>query len=49
MGGSIPIIYTALETMQTKYQIPVIAVKGKIDNHPITFLIDSGASHSYIL
>jgi predicted aspartyl protease len=26
----------------------MIEVEGKIDNHPITILIDSGASHSYI-
>jgi hypothetical protein len=26
----------------------MIEVEGKIDNHPITILIDYGASHSYI-
>jgi predicted aspartyl protease len=26
----------------------MIEVQGKIDNHPIVILIDSGASHSYI-
>jgi hypothetical protein len=26
----------------------MIEVEGKIDNHPITILINSGASHSYI-
>ena len=26
----------------------MIEVEGKIDNHPITILIDFGASHSYI-
>jgi hypothetical protein len=26
----------------------MIEVEGKIDNHPIEILIDSGASHSYI-
>ena len=26
----------------------MIEVEGKIDNHPIAILIDSGASHSYI-
>jgi hypothetical protein len=31
-----------------KYQFPMIEVEGKIDNQPITILIDSRGSHSYI-
>jgi hypothetical protein len=48
MGGSMPRIYTALENNHAKYQSPMIEVEGKIGNQPITILIDSGDSHSYI-
>ena len=45
-GGIIPRIYVALENKQAEYHSPMIEVEGKIDNQPITILIDSGASHS---
>ena len=48
MGGIMPRIYVSLENKQTKYQSPMIEVEGKIDNHPITNLIDYGARNSYI-
>jgi hypothetical protein len=48
MGGSMPRIYAALDNKQEEYQSPMIEVEGKINNHPIAILIDSGASHSYI-
>jgi predicted aspartyl protease len=43
-----PRIYAALNNKQAEYKPPMIEVEGKIDNHPITILIDSGSSHSYI-
>jgi hypothetical protein len=48
MGGNMTRSYAALDNKQTKYQSHMIEVEGKIDNHPISILIDSGASHSYI-
>jgi predicted aspartyl protease len=48
MGRSMPRIYAALDNRQADYQSHMIEVEGKIDNHPIAILIDSGASHSYI-
>jgi hypothetical protein len=36
-----------MENKQVEYQSPMIEVEGNIDNHPITILIDSRASHSY--
>ena len=48
MGGSMPRIFAALDNKQTEYQSPMIEVEGKIDNQPITILIDYGASHNYI-
>jgi hypothetical protein len=45
---SMPRIYAALDNRQADYQSHMIEVEGKIDNHPIAILIDSGASHSYI-
>jgi hypothetical protein len=48
MGKSMPRIYAALDNRQADYQSHMIEVEGKIDNHPIAILIDSGASHSYI-
>jgi hypothetical protein len=48
MGRSMPRIYAALDNKQEEYQSPMIEVEGKIDNQPITILIDYGASHSYI-
>jgi hypothetical protein len=48
VGKSIPRIYAALANRQADYQSHMIEVKGKIYNHPIDILIDSGASHIYI-
>jgi hypothetical protein len=48
VGKSMPRIYAALDNRQADYQSHMIEVEGKIDNHPIAILIDSGASHSYI-
>jgi hypothetical protein len=48
MGGIMPRINAALDNKKEEYQSPMIQVEGKIDNHPIVILIDSGASHSYI-
>jgi hypothetical protein len=48
MEGSMPRIYSALDKKQEEYQSPVIEVEGKINNHPITILIEYGARHSYI-
>jgi hypothetical protein len=48
MGKSMPRIYLALYNRQEYYQSHIIEVEGKIDNNPISILIDSGASHSYI-
>jgi hypothetical protein len=48
MGGNMPRIYAALDNKQTTYQSAMIEVEGKIDNHPLTTLIDFGASHIYI-
>jgi hypothetical protein len=33
------------DNMQVDYQSHVIQVEGKIDNHPISILIDSRSSH----
>jgi hypothetical protein len=48
MGMSISRIYATLDNKQVEYQSPMIEVEGKINNEPITILIDSRASHTYI-
>jgi hypothetical protein len=48
MGGSMPRIYATLDNKKVEYQSPMIEVEGKINNQPISILIDPGASHSYI-
>jgi hypothetical protein len=48
MGGSMPRIYASLDNKQEEYESPTIEVEGKIDNQPISILIDSRACHSYI-
>jgi predicted aspartyl protease len=48
MGGNMPRIYAALDNKQAEHQSLMIEMEGKIDNQPITILIDYGASHSYI-
>jgi hypothetical protein len=41
-------IYAALDDRQEEYQSNMIEVEGKIINHPVSILIDSGAIHCYI-
>jgi hypothetical protein len=48
VSRSMPRIYASLDNRQVDYQSHMIEVEGKIDNHPIAILTDSGASHSYI-
>jgi hypothetical protein len=48
MGKKMPRINATLDNRQPSYQSHMIEVEGTIDNHPITILIDSGASHSCI-
>jgi predicted metal-dependent peptidase len=48
MGRSMPRIYAALDNRQEDYQSHMIEVEGKVGSHPITILIYSGASHSYL-
>jgi hypothetical protein len=48
MGGNMPKIYATLDNKHVEYRSPMIEVEGKIDNQPITILIDYGATHSYI-
>jgi hypothetical protein len=48
MGRSVPRIYAVMDNRQVDYQSHMIEVEGKINNQPITILIDSGTSHSYI-
>jgi hypothetical protein len=48
MGGSMPNMYAFLDKKKTKYQSPMTEVEGKIDNQPISVLVDSRDIHSYI-
>jgi len=48
MGGNITRIYATLDNKQAEQQSPMVEVEGKIDNHPITILIDYLDNHSYI-
>jgi hypothetical protein len=48
MGGSMPSIYATLDNKKDEYQSTMIEVEGKIDNQPISILIDYVAIHSYI-
>jgi hypothetical protein len=41
-------IYATLEDQQAEYQSNMIEVEGKIINHHVAILIDSGAGHCYI-
>jgi predicted aspartyl protease len=41
-------IYATLDDRKVEYQSNMIEVEGKIINHPVVILIDSGASHCYI-
>jgi hypothetical protein len=48
MGRNIPSIYTTLDNKQARFQLHIIEVEGEINNEPISILIDSGSSHSYL-
>jgi hypothetical protein len=48
MGGNMPRIYASLDNKKEEYQSPMIELKGKFENYPITILIDSRDRHSYI-
>jgi hypothetical protein len=48
MGRRVPRIYASLDNKKVEFQSHMIEVKGMINNHAFTILIDSGASHSYI-
>jgi hypothetical protein len=48
MGRNVPRICTALDNKQDEFQSYMIEVEGKINDQPISILIDSGASHSYL-
>jgi hypothetical protein len=48
MGRSVPKIYAALDNKQVEFQSHMIEVEGKTNNQPISILIDSRDSHSYL-
>jgi predicted aspartyl protease len=48
MGRNIPRIYAVLEDHEAEHQSHMIEMEGKIINHLVSILIDSGAIHSYI-
>ena len=48
MGINVHKIYASLDNNQVEFQSYMIEVKGKINNQPISILIDSGSSHSYL-
>jgi hypothetical protein len=48
-GINIPRIYVAFEDRHVEHQSHMIEVEGKIINQHVSILIDSGASHNYIL
>jgi len=41
-------IYVALDNKKDEFMLHMIEVEGKINDQPITILIDSGDSHSYL-
>ena len=45
---TMPKINAALENMQANYQTSMVEVEGKLNQIPISILIDPGASLSYI-
>jgi hypothetical protein len=49
MGINVPMIYAALDNKKEKYQSHMIEVEGMISNQTIAILIDSRASHSYMI
>ena len=48
LARTMPKINVALENRQADYQTSMVEVKGKINQTPISILIDLGASLSYI-
>jgi hypothetical protein len=48
MGINVPRIHASLDNQQAEFQSHMIEVEGKINDQPISILIDSGASHSYL-
>jgi hypothetical protein len=48
MHITMPRIYAALDNKQAKFQSHMIEVEGKINDQPISILIDSGDIDSYI-
>jgi hypothetical protein len=48
MGINVPRIYATLDNKQVEFQSHMIEVEGKINDQPISILIDLGASHSYL-
>jgi predicted aspartyl protease len=48
MQRYVPRIYASLDNKQDEFQSHMIEVEGKINDQPISILIDSGASHSYL-
>jgi hypothetical protein len=48
MGIIMPRIYASLDNKQAKFRYYMVEVEGKINDQPISILIDSGAIHSYI-
>jgi hypothetical protein len=46
MGKRVPRIYVALDNNQVVFQPHTIEMEGMINNHALTILIDSRASHS---
>jgi hypothetical protein len=48
MGRYVPRIYVALDNKKVEFQSHMIEVEGKINDQPISILIDSGSSHSYL-
>ena len=48
IGIRVPRIYASLDNKKVEFQSHMIEVKGMINNHAFTILIDLGVSHSYI-
>jgi hypothetical protein len=48
IGINVPRIYAIVENKQEEFQSHVVEAKSKIKNQPISILIDSGDSHSYL-
>jgi hypothetical protein len=48
MGRRVPRIYVSLDNTQVEFQSNMIEVKGMINNHAFTILIDLGDSRIYI-